>query len=157
MDLFNELIAVAAVFNDNGIEYALCGGMAVAFHGYPRFTGDIDFLLIREHLSRAKEILKKLGYTIAAGPFPFDVNSPHPREVHRISKIEENDTSTIDILIINEPLEEVWKTREKYSIEGHLVYVVSREGLIKMKTLAGRDQDMLDIKKLSESPDGDER
>jgi len=30
------------LLNDHGVEYMVVGGYAVAFHGYPRFTKDID-------------------------------------------------------------------------------------------------------------------
>ena len=42
MDIQQELRAVIAALNSASIEYALCGGLAVAFHGYARFTKDID-------------------------------------------------------------------------------------------------------------------
>ena len=31
--------------NAHGVKYVIVGGYAVAFHGHPRFTGDIDFFV----------------------------------------------------------------------------------------------------------------
>jgi hypothetical protein len=47
----NEFIALLI---SRSVEYLVVGGHAVAFHGYPRFTGDIDFLLrpTRENAER---------------------------------------------------------------------------------------------------------
>jgi len=33
------------LLTSTGVEYVLVGGHAVGFHGYPRFTGEIDFLV----------------------------------------------------------------------------------------------------------------
>ncbi len=42
------------LFNEEKVSYALCGGMAVGIHGYPRFTQDIDFLIPPESLDQAR-------------------------------------------------------------------------------------------------------
>jgi hypothetical protein len=44
MKLKEELLKIAARFERSGIDYALCGGLAVVVHGYPRLTKDIDAL-----------------------------------------------------------------------------------------------------------------
>jgi len=33
------------LFNFNGVEYLVVGAFAVAFHGYPRYTADLDLLV----------------------------------------------------------------------------------------------------------------
>ncbi len=45
VDLEQELISLAAVLASEGIPYALCGGLALAVHGFQRATKDIDFLV----------------------------------------------------------------------------------------------------------------
>jgi hypothetical protein len=42
VDLFDELVRLAAALHDAGTPYGLCGGLAVAAHGAPRATKDID-------------------------------------------------------------------------------------------------------------------
>ena len=37
---FRELLAL---FNAYHVEYLIVGGYALAFHGAPRFTGDLEF------------------------------------------------------------------------------------------------------------------
>ena len=49
-DLQEELLGLCQAFASEGIEYAVCGGMAVAVHGYPRATQDIDMLVREEDL-----------------------------------------------------------------------------------------------------------
>ena len=57
-DLLSEFKLVTNLLNEHQIEFAVCGGWAMAIHGFPRATIDID-LLIRERISlqKVKEIL----------------------------------------------------------------------------------------------------
>ena len=52
MDLYDELVALVDALERQGSGYAICGGIAVALHGYPRFTRDIDLLIRREDLPK---------------------------------------------------------------------------------------------------------
>ena len=45
MKLHKDLREFIELLNSHGVEYVVVGGHAVAFHGYPRYTGDIDFLV----------------------------------------------------------------------------------------------------------------
>lgn len=53
---FKELLAL---FNAHNVDYLIVGGYALAFHGAPRFTGDID-LLIEPEATNAQRILDSL-------------------------------------------------------------------------------------------------
>jgi hypothetical protein len=53
---------LARRLNDLGIPYAIVGGMAMFFHGYRRFTEDVDVLVTREGLEIAHRELEGLGY-----------------------------------------------------------------------------------------------
>src|ERR1700726_3855311 len=46
-----------------GIPYAIVGGMAMFFHGYRRFTDDVDILVTPEGLQEIHAKLEGLGYT----------------------------------------------------------------------------------------------
>ena len=45
MDLYEELLEIIDALSKAKLNYALCGRIAVAFYGYPRFTRDIDLLI----------------------------------------------------------------------------------------------------------------
>jgi hypothetical protein len=45
MRLNRDLREFVELLNSNGVEYLVVGGFAVAWHGHPRFTGDIDFFV----------------------------------------------------------------------------------------------------------------
>lgn len=155
MDLYDELLALIDALNNQAVDYALCGGIAVAFHGYPRFTKDIDLLVRAEDLDEVKRAIRPLGFTLPAQPLPFDAGRPTERKIHRVSKVREGELLTVDLLLVNPPLEAVWEDREVFEWKGRQVQLVSRGGLATMKRMAGRDQDLLDLKKLGTSDEDD--
>ena len=55
---FRELLVL---FNEQNVEYLIVGGYALAFHGTPRYTGDLD-ILVRPDPANAQRILKALDY-----------------------------------------------------------------------------------------------
>ncbi len=58
---FEELLRL---IEEHGIEYMIVGGYAVAYHGYPRFTKDIDlfFRMTSENALRLRQALVKFGF-----------------------------------------------------------------------------------------------
>ncbi len=52
LDLTQEFEAVLVALAGHGIEYAVCGGLAMSIHGYPRSTVDIDLLILPEDEER---------------------------------------------------------------------------------------------------------
>src|SRR5436309_7483707 len=54
---------IARKLDELGIPYAVAGGMALFFHGYRRFTEDVDILVTKEGLKEIHEKLEGLGYT----------------------------------------------------------------------------------------------
>lgn len=148
MELYDELLTIITLFEDNQIDYALCGGIAVAFHGYARFTKDIDFLVQESDLERITILIADIGYEMSSGRMPFGSGTPHFREVFRISKFGENELFTLDFMLVTPVFEDVWEDREVFEWQERQIQVVSISGLSKMKKLAGRDQDLLDLKKL---------
>ena len=148
MDLVAELISVVGKLDENGIPYALCGGLAVAFHGYVRFTQDIDLLVRPESVTVVKSVVEKLGYNLEGGVIPVGVGETHPCEVHRISKPIGTSLATLDLVLVNPSLEAAWESRQKYDLQGQELWIVSREGLGAMKRLSRRRNDLLDLENL---------
>jgi hypothetical protein len=143
MDLYDELSQVVRVFAENKVDYAICGGIAVAFHGYERFTRDIDVLIRSEDLDRAHKLLEQVGFLDPSGLIPFKHH-----DLYRITKIEGAEFLILDLLVVNEALAEAWNSRHVYNWNGTEIKVVSKAGLAVMKRMAGRDKDLLDLKQL---------
>lgn len=148
-DIFEEFQNLIARINREEIDYAVCGGWAVAIHGVPRATVDIDLLVLSEDLSSVWKVAKDLGYEVEGLPLSFDDGF---LEIRRISKIDKESKTlfTIDFLLVTEGLKQVWETRENIDFEDDKVWTVSREGLIYMKKQSGRHKDLGDIESLEE-------
>ena len=67
MNLRQELDDVIDALTTGAIEYAVCGGMALAVHGHPRFTEDLDLLIRSSDLERVKDAVANLGFVIDTG------------------------------------------------------------------------------------------
>ena len=148
MDLYEQFAGLIDELASRRIDYAVIGGIAVAIHGYARFTKDIDLLVRPEDLDSVREAARARGFTIEAGFIPFGVGTAHAHECFRISRIEGRQVLSLDLMIVNAEFEDVWRERRLIPMEGRSVQVVSADGLKKMKLWAGRDQDLLDLKKL---------
>lgn len=148
-DIFEEFQKLIAKINQAKIEYAVCGGWALAIHGVPRATVDIDLLVLSEDLSNLWKVTEDLGYSVQGLPLSFDDGF---LEIRRISKIDKESKTlfTVDFLLVTEGLKEVWETRENVDFEDDKVWTVSREGLIFMKQKSGRHKDLGDIESLEE-------
>jgi hypothetical protein len=151
-DLYDELKALIWSLNENRVAYALCGGLALAVHGLTRATVDIDLLMPRESLEAAKYVAHELGYTIDAAPVNFAGGAV---EIRRVSKVDSDsgEILMLDFLLVTEALAKVWETREKVEWEQGSLWVVSRSGLVALKSLRRSGQDLDDIERLTEGSD----
>ncbi len=147
-ELTNELFSLVDCLTAAGIDYAVCGGLAVALHGYPRATRDIDLLIDRNSLEPAKAAIESLGYIIPSGIIPFASGTAQAREVFRVSRILNNELFTLDLLLVTPVLHDVWASKEVLHLPDRKICVVSRTGLAKMKQLAGRLRDLADLEEL---------
>jgi hypothetical protein len=149
LDLHEELRKLVALFDEHKVEYALCGGVAMAIHGRLRTTIDIDLLILSESLEKVLEVAKSLGYNIRGKDLTF-ANSAV--EIRRVSKIdpESGDLLSLDLLLVTPQIRTVWESRAEAEWEGGSLSVVSRDGLIQLKRLRSSAQDLADIKALEE-------
>ncbi|MEO6391408.1 MAG: DUF6036 family nucleotidyltransferase [Pyrinomonadaceae bacterium] len=146
--LFDEFTSIVNALNDAKIDYAVCGGMAMAIHGFTRATVDIDVLILESDLERIWQLAKDLGYEVEGLPLSLHGGAI---EIRRISKVEPvyKDLITLDCLLVTEALQDIWNERERMHLNELDVVTVSKTGLIKLKKMAGRTQDLADIENLS--------
>ena len=144
--LLDELSQLISALDENGIEYAVCGGLSMAIHGFVRATLDIDVLIRAESIENAFQVAAEKGFDIRGLDISFKESAV---EIRRVSKIDDNgEVLSLDLLLVTPHVEDVWATRETIDFLGKRLWVVSREGLIKMKRLASRPQDLADIERL---------
>ncbi len=146
-DLFEALLEVVEVLDSAGIQHALAGGLAVAVHGAPRATADIDLLVRPERAEDAVRELKAAGFGFEALRQTFGDGTA----MRRVSRVRDGETLTVDLLEASGELEAALTSREIRTIEdGRTLSVVSRAMLIAMKVRAGRPQDLADVERLTE-------
>jgi len=146
IDLAEEFEAVISALAEHRIEYAVCGGLAMAIHSLPRATVDIDLMITPEDEERVYAAVEPLGFRIRASPMHFEHGK---MEIRRVTKIDPaGDTLMLDLLLVTPAYENVWRNRLRVDSEFGSIWVVSREGLIELKSgrMSGIDQD--DIKRL---------
>lgn len=149
--LLDELSQLISALDENGIEYAVCGGLALTIHGFSRATFDIDILIQAVSLEKAFEIAARYGYDIRGLDISFKERAV---EIRRVSKIDDDgEVLPLDFLLVTPQVEDVWETREKLIWNDKDLWIVSREGLIKMKELAGRAKDLIDIDRIKNEED----
>lgn len=148
-DIYEELWAILRALESRQLDYALCGAVALAVHGRPRATTDIDMLVAEDHVADVKAVLRGLGYDLEAAPMTFSSGI----RVHRVSRVEGTELMTVDLLVTSAALQAIWDTRLRLTWRDAPMHVVSREGLITMKRIANRLQDRADLEALGATGD----
>jgi len=154
MDLLEELKTIVDGLDRSGIDYGLCGGLALAVYAKPRATLDIDLLIRPESLPSARDPASRLGYLFPASPMVFHGGGVR---IHRFTKIDEADGEALSLglLLVTEETEGAWEGRLDLEWEGGRIKVVAPEGLILLKTLRGSGRDRDDIEYLRSLLDED--
>ncbi len=142
-----ELRALVAKLHADEIPYALCGALALAVHGYPRATLDIDLLALGGSAERILRCGRELGFTLEAAPMRLAGGTVH---IRRLSKtiLGEEDVLMLDVLSLAAEIEQGIVT-ETLRWEGMTLRAVDRPSLILLKRLRGSAQDAADIEKLT--------
>ena len=142
MKLDQDLREFIELLNARNVRYLVVGAYALAFHGRPRYTGDIDFFVqpSAQNAELVAKIIEEFGFAglgiVAADLSVDDQVIQLGVEPNRIDLM----TSISDV-----SFEEAWNTREYGEIDGLKVPFISRELLKRNKTAVGRKQDLADL------------
>ena len=131
--------------NSHGVEYLVVGGHAVAYHGHPRFTGDIDFL-IRPSPTNAQRVLLVLAEFGFGGVGITERDLLEPGRVVQLGQ----PPNRIDILtsISGVDFEAAWQGRVQTLLDDQPVSLIGWDELLRNKRASGRSKDMVDLEKL---------
>ena len=141
MDLPPDFRELLAEFARSGVEAVLVGGYAVAFHGRPRATKDIDLVLEGSpaNLQRASEALARFGAPAVVveavrmqAPSDVVYLGQPPLRVDLLRAIDGVDTESLVARAI------------ATEIDGVALRVIDLSDLITNKRAAGRPQDLID-------------
>lgn len=149
MNLVEELKAVVSSFEREKIDYALCGGLAMAVYGLPRATLDIDLMLQVASLSSAEQVLRSLGFTLKSSPMSFKEGKV---QIFRMTKPfpASGEHLMIDLLIVTPETYPAWESRTAIEWQDGPLKVLSPGGLIELKSLRMSGTDKDDIAHLRE-------
>ncbi|MFC1810504.1 nucleotidyl transferase AbiEii/AbiGii toxin family protein [Patescibacteria group bacterium] len=156
MNIFEKIFKE---FNKAKIKYLVVGGVAVNLHGYVRFTGDLDLLLLLEekNLEKVEKVMHKLGYSER---LPVSVKSLQDekqvkswlkeKNMRAFSFVPPKDNPLQIDIVIEESLkfDKIVKDKVTKRIDNVSIPVVSIDQLIKMKRRADRQQDITDLEAL---------
>ncbi|MDZ7720633.1 MAG: nucleotidyltransferase [Balneolaceae bacterium] len=142
---FEEFIKL---LNENKVRYLIVGGYAYAIHAEPRYTKDLDIFYepSQTNAGRLLQTLQQFGMeSLSLTVDDFTTQGQIIQigyEPLRIDLINEIDGLTF---------RDAWDNKEESRYGDQTIYVISKSDLIKNKKTSGREQDMLDVKKLKES------
>ena len=143
--LSSDLREFIHLLNTNSVKYVIVGAWALAFHGRPRYTGDLDIFVARdnENADKLMAVIEAFGFGNTGIKREDFVQVDHVIQLGR-------EPNRIDILtgISGVSFDEAWDNRESGKIADIAVFVISRDLLIKNKRAANRDKDQGDIKLL---------
>jgi hypothetical protein len=154
-----DFIGLFALLAAAHVRFVLVGGLALVLHGFDRLTADVDLVLdlSTESAQAAVLALTAAGYRPLAPVDPIALADPEQRREWQTARNMQvfsfwdssNTRPTVDIILSPEvPFDELWAAAAVVSLGGHEVHVASIEHLIRMKSAAGRPQDLADIERL---------
>ena len=132
---------ILSALSAEGVEFLIVGAYALAVHGLPRATGDLDIWVrpTQENAQRVWQALLRFGAPLAS----MEVKDFHtPDIVFRMGL----PPSQVDILmsISGVSFEEAWPNRVEKEVEGVGVSVIGRADQIRNKRNTDRPKDKLD-------------
>jgi hypothetical protein len=148
MEEFQDFKELLGLFDSKGIEYVIVGAHALAYHGAPRYTGDLDIYVrpVAENARKVVQALEEFGFgSLGLNESDF----VDPGKVVQLGY----PPARVDLLtsLSGVSWEEVsanWDTGELYEIP---VRYIGRNELVTNKRSTGRKKDFADLEALGES------
>ena len=150
MELPQDWQEFLSSLNASRVRYLVIGAHALAAHGAPRYTADLDVWVEAEprNAERVVEALKAFGFGSVKGLSVADFENPEMVVMLGVPPLR------IDLLtsISGCRFATAWKRRLKTKLGGQPVSVLSRQDLRTNKLAAGRPKDLLDVELLARLP-----
>lgn len=146
MTLDSDFEDFVAWLNRHKVDYMIVGGYALAFHGKPRHTGDLDIWidLSEDNAEKMEIVLKDFGM-VSLGLTKEDFLQK--------GGITQIGYPPLRIDILNEidgvSFEDAYKNKLILDVDGLNVYYIGLDDLIKNKQASGRKKDINDVNTLN--------
>lgn len=137
-----DFAEILSALSDAGADFVIVGAHALAAHGLPRATGDLD-IWVRPSPENARRVLAALR---AFGAPLHDLEEKdlvHLGTVFQIGVVP----CRVDILteISGVDFDEAWSRRQWFVVDEQRLPFLSREDLARNKRAAGRPKDLVDL------------
>src|SRR5579875_724766 len=148
MQIPEDWRAFIELLNSNGVEYLVVGAVALAYHGFPRCTGDLDILVGNAPANslRLEATLDGFGFA-SSGLKAADFAGSY-----RVIQLG-FDHNRIDLLtsLTGVPFEKAWAGRVQGEMGGVRTNFIGRAELILNKRATARTQDRADLEALGDA------
>ncbi|KPL07831.1 hypothetical protein AMJ85_09320 [candidate division BRC1 bacterium SM23_51] len=145
MDVQPDFKELLASFNAHDVAYVIVGGYAVAFHGAPRLTGDMD-IFVKPDLTNARRILDALE------EFGFGSVGLQTKDFEAADNVVQFGVPPVRVDIMTSVTgvswDEVYSGRAEGKYGDVLVSYIGREQLLANKRALGRKRDLADLEAL---------
>lgn len=147
MELNQDFKEFIALLNEKKVKYLVVGGYAVAYHGYPRYTKDIDIWiwLNEENAESVIDVIDDFGFS-SLGLVVSDFLNPE--NVIQLGFPPARIDLLTDLLELN--FEECFSKKEISTFEDIPINFIDVDSLIKTKIATNRPQDQVDAEKLTD-------
>ncbi len=147
MEVQSDFRDLLALFNKHKVEYLVVGGYALAFHGAPRYTGDID-LFIHPEAGNARRILEALA------EFGFGSVDLKEEDFCTPGKVVQLGVPPVRVDLMTSLTGVSWEEAAKTKMPGEYgdvpVFFIGRAEIVANKQALGRKKDLADLKALRE-------
>jgi hypothetical protein len=141
---FRDLLEL---FNKHQVEFMLVGGYALAFHGAPRYTGDMD-VFVQTSSTNAIHIMAALS------EFGFGAAGLTPEDFQREDIVVQLGVPPVRVDIVTSLTGISWQEAYSNRVRGTYgdvsVFYIGREQFISNKKAIGRQKDLADLEALGE-------
>jgi len=147
MEIQQDFKDLLELFNAHKVEYIIVGGYALAFHGAPRYTGDIDIFVKpdSDNAGRIMSALEEFGFG-SVGLSAEDFKKP--------GQVVQLGVPPVRIDIITSISGVLWNEAFSHRAPGKYgdmqVHYIGREQFIMNKRAVGRKKDLADLEALGE-------
>lgn len=150
MELHPDWKEFLRLLNSHGVEYLIVGAHALAFHGHPRYTADIDFFIrtTQANAERLYDVLCEFG-------FGDSLDGPEDLLKQPAVFMLGRQPFRIDLLNQIDGVEfaGAWERRVVSELDGISVPFISLEDYVANKRAAGRKKDAYDLEALGVEPE----
>ncbi len=147
MEVQKDFRDLLELLNAHKVEYLIVGAYALAFHGAPRYTGDMD-IYVKPNPTNAQRIMAALN------DFGFGSVGLTAADFESVEKVVQLGVPPVRVNIVTSLTGVSWEEAASGRIEGIYgdiaVYYIGRRQFISNKRAWGRKKDLADLEALGE-------